>query len=383
MKVALILSQSSGGLPHYTAQLANALTEHIEVGVFKPNDTSADDIFNESVVTFNTFENLSLSLVEINQGNVPILDTLKGMYSYKNLGEIREFDPDIVHIPVNLFPQVQFMMKLLRLDRDYPTVVTYHEVFPNSLLPNRPLPGIIHHWLNMVLPNVDEQHTVVHTQDAKQILLNRGYSTSAISVLDHPAYDFFNDDQSEEQDTDCRTILFFGNIVDYKNLDLLTSAVVESNRQIDNIKCIIAGDGRISEAATTRIKQNPDLFEIHNEFIPNEEIGSLFSRADLLALPYRSRDGKMGHSGVQTIAHTFGIPIVATDVGMFREMIEKNSAGLVVPQGDVSRFADSMVKVLSEKSLRREMGKNSQKMASDLTWEDFARKHINIYMSVQ
>ncbi|ELZ44924.1 lipopolysaccharide transferase family protein [Halorubrum coriense DSM 10284] len=383
MKIALILSQSNGGLPHYTAQLANSLANSENVAVFKPTNTTADGIFNKDVEIFEIFEPLSFSLVDFDTRDISFIESLRGILSYRKISKIRDFDPDLVHVPVNLFPQVQLMAKLTRIDSDYPLVVTYHEVYPNKLIPDRPIPGIVHHWLNMLLPSLREDHTVVHTEEAKEILVERGYSPERIDILPHAAYDFF-DEHSESvsrQDSE-HTVLFFGNIVRYKDLELLTKAIELVSENINNLTCIIAGDGDISKSARDQIAQHPDLFEVRNEFIPNDEVGRLFSRADVLALPYRSRDGKMGHSGVQTIAHSFGLPIVATDVGEFPDLVEGSGAGLTSPEGDYRRFADNLLDILQNEETQRRMAVSSKKRASDVSWERIAERHLEIYADI-
>ena len=53
------------------------------------------------------------------------------------------------------------------------------------------------------------------------------------------------------------------------------------------------------------------------QFIPDEEMEIYLKAADVLVLPYK----EIFQSGVLFLAYSFGLPVVATDVGSFREEI--------------------------------------------------------------
>ena len=57
MKVVYVLLTSLGGIPHYTAELANAMANHAEVIVFKPKDSN-DQLFSEKVQLLNVFNTI-------------------------------------------------------------------------------------------------------------------------------------------------------------------------------------------------------------------------------------------------------------------------------------------------------------------------------------
>jgi D-inositol-3-phosphate glycosyltransferase len=61
------------------------------------------------------------------------------------------------------------------------------------------------------------------------------------------------------------------------------------------------------------------------EFIPDEETELYFKAADLLVLPYTH----VYQSGVLFLAYSFGLPVVASDVGSFREDIIEGITGFV------------------------------------------------------
>ena len=78
---------------------------------------------------------------------------------------------------------------------------------------------------------------------------------------------------------------------------------------------------------------------IANRYIPNEEVGELFGRADVLILPYLSAS----QSGVAQIALANGLPIIASKTGGLPEVITENVNGLLVPAGDSDALAEAII----------------------------------------
>ena len=65
------------------------------------------------------------------------------------------------------------------------------------------------------------------------------------------------------------------------------------------------------------------------EHIPDEEAELYFKAADAVVLPYKH----IFQSGVLFLAHSFGVPVIASDVGSFRKDIRDGQAGLVFEPG--------------------------------------------------
>ena len=60
--------------------------------------------------------------------------------------------------------------------------------------------------------------------------------------------------------------------------------------------------------------------------------------ADVLVLPYK----EIFQSGVLFLAYAFGLPVVATDVGSFREEIVEGRTGFLCQPGDAADMARSI-----------------------------------------
>jgi starch synthase len=163
---------------------------------------------------------------------------------------------------------------------------------------------------------------------------------------------------------------------------VLAEAVELVSRELPDVKLVVAGDGRLSKKTEQLIDAaEADRFEVHNYFLPNEVVGEFFSRATLVVLPYREEegDGTKGHSGALSTAHSFGKPVVTTRIGDFPAQVEETDSGLVVPPEDPAALAEAIIKLLTDNNRRIEMATNSRKQAERLSWENIAKRHIEVY----
>lgn len=141
------------------------------------------------------------------------------------------------------------------------------------------------------------------------------------------------------------TILFFGRIVPYKGLEYLVEAFQRVAGRDLNCRLIIAGQPmkgfeKYAEGILLAIERSAHSDRIQRclEFIPDDQTELYFKAADVLALPYKNSF----ESGVLYLAYRFGLPVIASDVGSFREEMAKSGAGLVFEPGDSADLGDTI-----------------------------------------
>jgi len=139
-----------------------------------------------------------------------------------------------------------------------------------------------------------------------------------------------------------RTILLFGRIVPYKGLECLLEAFHRLALSDANCRLIIAGEPMKGfESYMDEIRRaiadggSADRILCRFEFIPDDETEVYFKAADVLVLPYKS----IFESGVLFLGYRFGLPVIASDVGSFREELANSGAGLLFEPGNSAALA--------------------------------------------
>jgi glycosyltransferase involved in cell wall biosynthesis len=196
-------------------------------------------------------------------------------------------------------------------------------------------------------------HIFVHTNKMKRELIEDfGVGERATSVIPFginntvPHTDLSPREAKQRLNIkdDERTILFFGAIRPYKGLAYLTRAFRRLAIKDKQYRLIIAGNPKKGcEQYIARIQQ-----EISHEarvvqkiqFIPDDEIELYFKAADVVALPYTH----VFQSGVLFLAYSFGLPVVATDVGSFREDVIEGRTGFLCKSCDPVDLANAIEK---------------------------------------
>jgi len=198
-------------------------------------------------------------------------------------------------------------------------------------------------------------HIFVHTKKMKdELRQDFGIAENAITVIRHPVNNAFPETDLTPSEakrrlglgSDEKAILFFGRVRPYKGIEHLLAAfkLISANGR-EKYRLIIAGEPmKGSEEYLDQIQQtikrefNQGHVIVRIQFIPDEEIELYLKGADVLVLPYN----EIFQSGVLFLAYSFGLPVVATDVGSFREDIVEGSTGFICKPGDPAELAKAI-----------------------------------------
>ncbi len=211
-------------------------------------------------------------------------------------------------------------------------------------------------------------HIFVHTQKMKSELLQEfGVRERAVSVIPFginnslPSTDLTPTQAKQRLGVadDEKTLLFLGRLRPYKGLEHLLTAFQLLASSDRSYRLIVASEPKKgSEDYLDEIRRMIDrnldfrriIVKIH--FIPDEEMEIYLKAADVLVLPYK----EIFQSGVLFLAYSFGLPVVATDVGSFREEIIEGRTGFLCKPADPADLARAL-DTYFQSSLYRELPK--------------------------
>ena len=130
-------------------------------------------------------------------------------------------------------------------------------------------------------------------------------------------------------DADYSYLLFFGFIRAYKGLDLLIEAFSDGRLRNRKLKLIVAGEFYEDDAPYKDLIRKHNLeneIMLFDYFIKDIDVPWFFCASDLVIQPYRTAT----QSGVTQIAFYFEKPMLVTDVGGLREIVQDGKCGYVV-----------------------------------------------------
>jgi glycosyltransferase involved in cell wall biosynthesis len=126
-----------------------------------------------------------------------------------------------------------------------------------------------------------------------------------------------------------KTLLFFGNIAPYKGVEFLVDAFRALLRKDSSYRLLIVGSPKDAGEYWGRIRNSieGDLAKRITaviEYVPDEATELYFKAADVLVLPY----AHVFQSGVLFLGYSFGLPVIAADVGAMKDEIMEGKTGL-------------------------------------------------------
>ena len=245
-------------------------------------------------------------------------------------------------------------------------------------------------FTNYFLKNTDAY--IVMSTSVERELLKRKPDANYI-FHPHPIYEHFGEkiDKKEaleklklstiEEIENKKILLYFGFVRKYKGLDLL----LEAFKNLDeSYFLIIAGESYLSDSENKELQDILDHhpkrqnIDVRLRYVSDQEVNLLFSAADANILPYRHAT----QSGVSAIAFHFEVPSVVTDVGGLRDLIEPYNAGTIANEPTPKAIQEAIEELFDKKN-NIDYGQNLRAFKEKYSWENLAKKVIELYEDIK
>jgi glycosyltransferase involved in cell wall biosynthesis len=114
--------------------------------------------------------------------------------------------------------------------------------------------------------------------------------------------------------------------------------------------------------------------------VERDELVRLYNEAEVFVSP--SLYEGFGLPAAEAMA--CGAPIVATTAGAYPEVIEDGTSGLLVPPGDARALADSIERVLGDRTLQQRLGiEGRRRIVEHFSWRETAVQTLALYQQVR
>ncbi|ERM92716.1 hypothetical protein O163_03715 [Caldanaerobacter subterraneus subsp. yonseiensis KB-1] len=233
---------------------------------------------------------------------------------------------------------------------------------------------------------------ICHVEKTKNDLISEfGVSSKKINIIPHgPMY--YEYENGIDKETACRKlklnekhqyVLILGTIRPYKGIEFLLKSWKTVTYTIPEAKLIIAGNGeRQYINSIIRIIEELALTESivsRFEFIPTEEVPLYHYASDIVVFPYKDID----QSGALFTAMALGKPIIATNVGGFKETVIDGKSGYLINYGNCEEFANRIIELMKDETKRRAFGEYNLKLIREqYSWDKIASQTLEVYKNL-
>ncbi len=224
---------------------------------------------------------------------------------------------------------------------------------------------------------------VVNSESIRTVVLRRVLNKSRVvrisNILDVEEFDRLAAAGSFPEWAGKQLVGLVARLEPEKDIQTFIRAAALLSQKNDNLRFVIVGDG----------KARHDLETLVGALKLTGTVQFLGTRHDIPALVRQFAVGVLTPSSNEGLSNAIleymaaGIPVVATDCGGDRELVDTSGAGFIVPVGDAAAVAAAISKLLADPNLCREMGrKGRQKVETEHDPANIADEFLALYRTV-
>lgn len=284
---------------------------------------------------------------------------------------LRELDADLVHC------NGSWQFKSVLAAKLAGKKVVWHLNDTKILLPLGPV------WL---LTRRMADGYIFASEKTKSVYFGSGPTDKPSAVVQAPVdTEEFNPDAVENNDPAASEselmIVTVANLNPTKDLEVLVEAAAAVSEELGpgKVSFVVAGAIQTTQRAyLKRLESLVDSLNLDNVHFVGlvEEVAAFLSTADIYVCSSRREASPMAVWEAMAMA----LPVVSTDVGDVRRMVEGNGCGYVVPVGDAEGLAERMLTLARDSGLRSEMGQRGRQVAREkLDVRICAQDHLECY----
>ncbi|MDR1285586.1 MAG: glycosyltransferase family 4 protein [Campylobacteraceae bacterium] len=357
-KIAMLYLGRKGAGPVYAYEMALALSKHncvfVVLSSFIENKKSWDSVVkvdkNLSVKYVNTYNSIAGFL----------FSSLNIFHFIKIIKSINLYRPDLFYSPmehfwdVAIYPFVKCGLK----------IKTIHDIKLH-----KQEDSFIYRFFHQFAFKQADKYVILSKKFTKD-LVDKGIKEQNIIHIPHANFSYYADKQENRNFHFNNKILFFGRILEYKGLHILLSAMKIVTKEMLDIKLVIAGDGNISSCKND-IEILHDNIELHNRWIPIEDVKNYFQEIDIVILPYI----QASQSGIIPLAYSFSKPVIASNIGALDEQLYDGKTGYLVESDNPKILSEKILQLMKSPDTIHKMSKECYKVyKNEMTWEASAKK---------
>jgi phosphatidyl-myo-inositol alpha-mannosyltransferase len=289
--------------------------------------------------------------------------------SWRRVGDaMRRFHPELVHAHEPLTPSTSMLAVRAATA---PVVATFHAFLDRSRLMEVAAPV-----LRTISRRID---AAIAVSDAAAGFVRRAIDVELEIIPNGLDVErFAHPSASPKAFPDGRWLLWVGRLDPQKGFGVMLQAFALLAREHRDLWLVVAGDGRdryaidgVSEADRARI--------VMLGAVPHDDLPSYHAAADVFVAPATGQES-FGYVLVEAMAA--GVPVVASDIAGYREVVRSGIEGLLVPPGDPVALAQAVTRVLSDPVLAARLTEAGRARAAAFGWDHVVPRIEAVYRRV-
>jgi len=162
-----------------------------------------------------------------------------------------------------------------------------------------------------------------------------------------------------------RRMLFVGRLEPRKGLRVAVAAFARLAAELEDLYLVVAGEGP-ERTALDRTPPQVRSRVIELGTVPHADLPGCHAAADVFVSPAIGRES-FGIVLVEAMAA--GLPVVASDIPGYREVVRAGVDGLLVPPGDPAALAEAVGRILTDRDMARRLSAAARERADDFRWD--------------
>ena len=122
-------------------------------------------------------------------------------------------------------------------------------------------------------------------------------------------------------------------------------------------------------------KEGIEKHVVFHGWVDQSKLSSYYKSADICVFPSRHE----GFGLVVLEAMASGIPVIASDIPSFQEIISDGYDGKLFKSEDADDLSKEIIALYQDPHLRKKLSRNAFEKAKRYSWENIADKYISLY----
>ena len=277
--------------------------------------------------------------------------------------ELRGFAPDIVHAHEPLIPGTGLFATLAS---PAPVVGTFHAFAERAVLYSAVAPVLRRVWRRLAAR--------LAVSRASAGFVERRFGDGVRVVPNGTELERFQG-VSPAPLPEGSAVLFVGRLEPRKGLSVLVKALPALLRRRPDAFLVVVGDGPERDVVR-RLPQEMRERVLMEGRVPDDALPSYHAGADVFCAP---AVGGEGFGIVLVEAMAAGLPVVASDIPGYREVVRDGAEGVLVPPGDPEALAAAIAALLDDPLYARQLGEAGRQRARRYSWDVVAEEIETVY----